>query len=47
MDMKPIENLWFELKRAVHKRRPKDIKDLEVSFMVEWSKIPPNVMTNS
>ena len=45
-DLNPIENLWFQLKRAVHKRRPKDIKDLERFCMEEWSKIPPNVFSN-
>ncbi|MBN3278646.1 TCB1 transposase, partial [Polyodon spathula] len=42
----PIENLWFELKRAVHKRRLKDIKDLERFCMEERSKIPSNVFSN-
>ncbi|MBN3275160.1 TCB1 transposase, partial [Polyodon spathula] len=45
-DLNPIENLWFELKRAVHKRRPKDTKDLERFCMEEWSKIPSNEFSN-
>ena len=27
--LNPIENMWSELKRAVHKCKPKDMKDLE------------------
>ncbi|MGH0165600.1 UNVERIFIED_CONTAM: hypothetical protein FKN15_052999 [Acipenser sinensis] len=45
-DLNSIENLWFQLKRAVHKHRLKDIKDLEKFCMEEWSKIPPNVFSN-
>ncbi|MBN3288548.1 NBAS protein, partial [Polyodon spathula] len=45
-DLNSIENLWFELKRAVHKRRLKDTKDLERFCMEEWSKIPSNVFSN-
>ena len=33
-DLNPIENMWSELKRAVHKRKPKDMKDLE-RFCIE------------
>ena len=33
----PIENTWSELKRADYKRKPKDMKDLEMSWMGEWS----------
>ena len=38
--------MWSELKRAVHKHKPKDMKDLERFCMEEWSKIPPNVFSN-
>ena len=44
-DLNPIENMWFELKRTVHKCKPKDMKDLERFCMEEWSKIPPNVFS--
>ena len=44
--LEPIENLWFELKRAVRMRTLKDIKDLEIFCMAEWSKIPPSVFSN-
>lgn len=30
LDFNPIENLQSELKGAVHKRKPKNIKDLEM-----------------
>ena len=46
LNLNPIENMWSELKRAVHKRKPKDMKDLERFCMEEWSKIPPNVFSN-
>ena len=46
-DLNRIENMWSELKRAVHKRKS---KDLERFWMEEWSKIktkiPPNVFSN-
>jgi hypothetical protein len=31
-----IENLWFELKKAVHKSRRMDIKDLEIFYVEEF-----------
>ena len=45
-DLNPTENLWDELKRKVHKRRPWNLKDLEKSCMEEWSQIPCHVFTN-
>ena len=45
-DFNPIEYMRSELKRAVHKHKPKDMKDLEKFCMEEWSKIPPNVFSN-
>ena len=42
----PIENTWCESKRAVHKRKPEDMKDLERFCMEECFKIPPNVFSN-
>ena len=38
--------MWSELKRAVHKRKPEDMKDLERFCMEQWSKVPPNVFSN-
>jgi transposase len=43
-DLNPIENPWFELKRAVDRSRQKDVKDLEIFCMEKLSKIPPNVL---
>uniref|UniRef100_A0A8K9V481 Tc1-like transposase DDE domain-containing protein n=1 Tax=Oncorhynchus mykiss TaxID=8022 RepID=A0A8K9V481_ONCMY len=40
-DLNPIQNPWAELKRAVDKRKPKNVKDLERICIEEWSKIPP------
>ena len=39
-DLNPIENLWRELKRRVHKRRPSNIEELKTFAMEEWRKIP-------
>ena len=38
--------MWSKLKRVVHKHKPKDMKDVERFCMEEWSKIPPNVLSN-
>src|SRR4029434_10925078 len=45
-DLNPIENVWDELKRRVHKCRPRNLKDLERYCMEEWSHIPCHVFTN-
>ena len=45
-DLNPIENLWDELKRRVHKRRPRNLNDLERCCMEEWSQFPCHVFTN-
>ena len=37
-----IENLWRDLKYAVHARRPKDISELEVFCQEEWGKFQKN-----
>ena len=39
-DLNPIENLWLDLKMAVHKRKPCIMKDLEQFCLEEWAKIP-------
>uniref|UniRef100_A0A3Q3KMZ5 Tc1-like transposase DDE domain-containing protein n=1 Tax=Monopterus albus TaxID=43700 RepID=A0A3Q3KMZ5_MONAL len=39
-DLNIIENLWVDLKRAVHARRPKNITELEAFCKEEWEKIP-------
>jgi hypothetical protein len=36
----PIENVWHDLKIAVHQRNPFDLKELEQFFLEEWAKIP-------
>ena len=43
-DLNPIENMWSEFKRAVHKRKPKDMNNLERFWMEEWSKILPALL---
>ena len=35
-----IENLWEDLKRAVHAKQPKNIAELEAFWEEEWTKIP-------
>ena len=39
-DLNPIENLWSDLKIAVHKRKPSNLKELEQFCKEEWAKIP-------
>lgn len=39
-DLNPIENLWWDLKKAVAARRPTSIADLETIAQEEWAKIP-------
>ena len=41
-DLNPIENLWRELKIAVHKRDPRNIQDLKKVCVEEWAKIKPD-----
>ena len=38
-DLNLIENLWYELKKAVHKRSPRNLNELEQFCVEEWSKI--------
>ena len=38
-DLNPIENLWYELKKAVHKRSPRNLNELEQFCVEERSKI--------
>lgn len=39
-DLNIIENLWDELKQAVHARRPSNLKELEMFCKEEWAKMP-------
>uniref|UniRef100_A0A3B4ZPX8 Tc1-like transposase DDE domain-containing protein n=1 Tax=Stegastes partitus TaxID=144197 RepID=A0A3B4ZPX8_9TELE len=39
-DLNPIENLWWDLKKAVAARKPKNISELEAFAHEEWAKIP-------
>ncbi|ORD98750.1 TCB1 [Hepatospora eriocheir] len=45
-DMNPIENLWHYLKIQVHKRKPKNLKELEEFVVDEWFKIPQEMCKN-
>ena len=38
-DLNPIENLWLDLKIAVHKQKPINMKELEQFCLEEWAKI--------
>lgn len=40
-DLNIIENVWHDLKVAVHARRPSNLTELEAMCKEEWSKIPP------
>uniref|UniRef100_A0AAQ5XZS9 Tc1-like transposase DDE domain-containing protein n=1 Tax=Amphiprion ocellaris TaxID=80972 RepID=A0AAQ5XZS9_AMPOC len=39
-DLNPIENLWRDLRIAVARRQPSNLRDLEQTAKKEWSKIP-------
>ncbi len=39
-DLNIIENLWCDLKQAVHARKPSNLTELEMFCKEEWSKIP-------
>ncbi|KAI4887171.1 hypothetical protein NFI96_004172 [Prochilodus magdalenae] len=39
-DLNPIENLWWDLKKAVTVRKPKNVTELEAFAHEEWAKIP-------
>ena len=39
-DLNPIENLWQDLKTAVHKRSPSNLAEFELFCKEEWAKIP-------
>ena len=39
-DLNPIENLWYDLKIAVHLRNPSNFKELKQFCLEEWAKIP-------
>ncbi|KAI4900273.1 hypothetical protein NFI96_023147 [Prochilodus magdalenae] len=39
-DLNPIENLWWDLKKAVPVRKPKNVTELEAFAHEEWAKIP-------
>lgn len=39
-DLNPIENLWWDLKKAVARRRPKNLAEVEVIAKEEWARIP-------
>uniref|UniRef100_A0A8C5PQH3 Transposase n=1 Tax=Leptobrachium leishanense TaxID=445787 RepID=A0A8C5PQH3_9ANUR len=39
-DLNPIENLWWDLKKAVAVRKPKNVTELEAFAHDEWAKIP-------
>lgn len=40
-DLNPIEMLWYDLKKAVHARKPSNVTELGQFCKDEWAKIPP------
>ena len=36
-DLNPIENMWYELKIAVHQWKPSNFKELEQFCIEEWA----------
>ena len=45
-DLNPIENLWRTLKRNILARKSRNIKEIELVAIDEWSKIPQNTCSN-
>ena len=41
-DLNPIENVWRDLKIAVHRRSPTNLSELEQFSCEEWAKISPS-----
>jgi len=41
-DLNPIEDLWRDLKMAVHRRSPSNLMELERFCKEEWEKLPKN-----
>ncbi|MDG2633088.1 hypothetical protein P7M35_25060, partial [Vibrio parahaemolyticus] len=41
LDMSPIENLWWIIKRSVSKHIPKNLEELKAVIQEEWDKITP------
>ena len=39
-DLNPIENLWYDLKIALHQQKQSNLKELEQFCLNEWAKIP-------
>ena len=39
-DVNPIENLWYDLKIALHQRNPTNLKELDQFCIEGWAKIP-------
>jgi hypothetical protein len=39
-DLDLIENLWYDLKIAIHQQNPSELKELEQFCLDEWAKIP-------
>ena len=39
-DLNPIEDLWRDLKMAVHRRSPSNLMELERICKEEWEKLP-------
>jgi len=39
-ELNPIENLWKDLKIAVHRRSPSNLTELEQICKEEWEKLP-------
>ena len=40
VDLKPIEHMWKELKHAIWRRHPSNLRQLEQFAHEEWAKIP-------
>uniref|UniRef100_A0A8C6UEJ9 Tc1-like transposase DDE domain-containing protein n=1 Tax=Neogobius melanostomus TaxID=47308 RepID=A0A8C6UEJ9_9GOBI len=45
-DLNPIENLWKDLKTAVHKRSPSNVTELELFCKEEWAKMSVSTCAN-
>jgi hypothetical protein len=45
-DISQIENLWPIIKRRIEKKKPRNIKELEIFIIEEWNKIDSQIIMN-
>ena len=46
LDLNPIENLWFYIKRDIKRSQPKDLDQLFIAIEQSWNSIPRSLIKN-